>query len=432
MDRLEYLKNVINTTVIEDKNWYLLAFGIPILKESDSSNIHELTLFTQPDGLYTVLFNKGERTEVKLTGYKSGEPLFNFQEIIDVDSSWLKSIKGKLKTKIGNLIINALVLYPSFKDKFPYINEPITIPKIEKELANLVVSDQEAKPTDISVSEMVKAFDRFTFLTNLSILINIAATKKTITAPPGIEKIKKELLKEYEGKLDDPVKLVELEQKLTKIDNDYLKDDIAANKIFNKKSKTARQKMFLIYGNTMDFIKKSGTNVIIPSLSEGLSTKENDFYKYINDLRIGSYSRGSSTQLGGYTYKVLQRSLSGLSVSQVPCDTKIGLRRLITKNNASKISNRYIKINNNWKLVENTKEAEKYIGKIVEIRSTMYCTSPGNTVCYKCLNEAFKHFPDGVTNIASELSSTLLSLFMKLMHGNVTENAELEINDLAT
>jgi len=37
-------------------------------------------------------------------------------------------------------------------------------------------------------------------------------------------------------------KVVELENKLQEIDNDYLKDDIATKKVFSKKSKNARKK----------------------------------------------------------------------------------------------------------------------------------------------------------------------------------------------
>jgi hypothetical protein len=423
--RLEYLKLAIQSKVIENKSWFLKAFAIPVLTDKGNTG-NELDLITKPDGLYVILDSGIE----KITNYKQDQPLYSFQEVIDVDSTWLPTIEGKIKTKIGNLIINALILYPSFKGKFPYVNVPVTIPNIEKFLANTVVSDDEAGENDITVSEMIEAFDRFTFLTNLSNIINVAATEKTITPPPNIEKIKKELIKEYEGKLDDPVKLVELEHKLSKIDADYLADDPAAKNIFNKKSKTARQKMFLIYGDTMDFIKKSGTNAVIPSLSEGLLTDKENFPKYINDSRVGSFSRGDSTKLGGYTYKILQRSISGLTISPTECNTTRGIKRLVTKNIVNKLVKRYIKLGNKWILINNADEASKYIDKVVEMRTTLYCTSPKNTICYKCLNDSFKDFPDGVTNIVSNLSNTLLSLFMKLMHGNIRESTTLEIKDL--
>lgn len=430
LSKLEYLKLAINSKVIENKSWYLSCFAIPILKdETNWENKDIADIVTKPDGLY---FINSEKNLDKISDYKKDQPLFSFQDIIEVDPSWGPFIKSKINTKIGNLLINALIIYPSFKNKIEYINEPIKMSNIEKMLAQKVVSDKDAKENDITVSEMITAMDRFSFLTNLAPIINIAATPKGITPPPNIDKIKKELLKEYEGKLHDTVKLVELENKLSAIDKEYLKDDIAAKNIFNNKSRTARKKMFLIYGDTNDFEKSTTARPISQSLLEGLSTSEEDFPKYMNDLRIGSYSRGTSTQLGGYTYKILQRSLSSLTISSIPCNTKRGIKRLINDSNASKLVNRYILESGKWVLIETQEQTKKYIGKIVEIRSSMYCTSEKNTVCYKCMSEVYKDSPTGVTNIASELSSVLLTMFLKLMHGTLLESTTISMDDLVT
>jgi len=434
LTKLEYLKKAISSNIVENKSWYISCFAIPILKDElnwEYKNLNEIV--TKTDGLYFIdIDSEGNKQLIKISDYKKDEPLFNFQELIEIDGSWLPTIKSKIQTKIGILIVNRLVFYPAFKLKLEYINNTIKIPDIENMLANKVVSDKIAKPDDITVSEMIICIDNFNFLSNLANLINIAATPKTITPPPNIEQEKKKLLKEYEGQLSDPVKLVELENKLNALDQEYLKDDIAASKIFNKKSKTARKKMYLMFGDSMDFKKTSASNTIISSLQEGVETTEEEFPKYMNDLRLGSYSRGALTQLGGYTYKILQRSLSNLSITPNECDTKIGLKRNIEEYNYSKLINRYIKEDNKWKLIENKDIAKKYIGKLVEIRSSMFCTSPGNTICYKCMNEVYKQFPTGITNIASELSGILLSLFMKLMHSTQTESTVINIDDLST
>lgn len=435
LTKLEYLKAAIAANKIEDKSWYFSCFAIPILKEESNwkDKAKQLDIVTRLDGLYYVdTDTKGELVLKKITDYVKDEPLYRFQDKITIDPSWGPFINTKTETKIGILIINALILYPSFKNKLGYINETIKISNIEKLLAERVVSDKDAKETDITVTEMIKCFDRFNFLTNLASIINISATKKAITPPPNILKIKQEMMKEYEGQLHDPVKLVELEQRLIAIDNEYLADDPAAKNIFNKKSKTARKKMFLIYGDTMDFEKSTNTRAISSSLLEGLSTKEEDFPKYMNDLRVGSFSRGSSTQLGGYTYKILQRSLSSISISPVECNTKRGLKRFINDYNVSKLLNRYVMLDDKWTLIESMEQANKLKGKEVIIRSSMFCTSPKNTICYKCMNEIYKTIPSGVTNIASELSATLLTLFMKLAHGKISESTTIDMKDLIT
>lgn len=435
LTKLEYLKKAIAANKIENKSWYYTCFAIPLLKDDTNweKNATQLDIITKLDGLYYVTADEsGQLTLDKISDYVKEEPLFRFQDIIQVDPSWGPFVTSKIETKIGILIINALVLYPAFKNKLGYINSQIKVSTIEKLLAEKVVSNKDAKESDISVDEMINCFDRLSFLTNLANIINIASTKKAITPPPEMAAAKKELLKKYEGQLHDPVKLVEFEQALIKIDNEYLADDPAAKNIFNKKSKNARRKMYMIFGDTMDFEKSSQARTIKNSLQEGVSTTEEDFPRYMNDLRIGSFARGSSTQLGGYTYKILQRSLSSLSISPVECDTKRGLKRIINDYNAPKLLNRYVALNGKWTLIESTEQAKSLIGKEIMIRSSMYCTSPNNTICYKCMNEVYKNIPTGVTNIASELSGVLLNLFMQLTHGKTNESTTIQLKDLIT
>lgn len=441
LTKLEYLKIAISANKIENKTWYYSCFGIPLLKEeADWENKYNLfDIVTRMDGLYfvdlkdhNVKTTYGNKQLVKITDYVKDEPLYRFQDIVTIDPSWGAFAKSKMDTKIGVLIVNALILYPSFQGKLDYMNTHIKMGDIEKILAQRVVSDHEAKEGDISVSDMIKCFDRFAFLNNLANIINIASTRKAITPPPGIDKIKAALMKEYEGQLHDPVKLVELEQKLIKVDTEYLADDPTASNIFNGKSRTGRKKMFLIYGDTMDFEKSTNAKTVEGSLSEGLSTDPKDFPKYMNDLRVGSFARGGSTQLGGYTYKILQRSLSSISISQTECNTKRGLKRVITPYNVTKLLNRYIALGGKWTLIETIEDAKKLMDKEVMVRSSMFCTSPKNTVCYKCMNEMYKDIPTGVTNIASELSGTILGMFMKLTHGKINESTSINMKDLIT
>lgn len=439
--KLEYLKLAALNNKFENKSWFISCFAIPVLKQNDTwENTPGLyNIVTQPDGLYYVDSKDPEiktdlnnRQLIKITDHKKGEPLFKFNDLIDVDNTWNQYIKSKIQTRLGVFIINALILLPVFKGKLEYINDAITIDKIESMLVQRVVNDDVAKPTDITVSEMIQCFDRFNFLTNLANIVNIAASYKIITPPDGIDAIRAKLLKEYDGQLHDPVKLVELENKLREVDNEYLSDDVAAKHVLNGKTKKARTKMYLIVGDTLDFKKSVETDPVTQSLLDGISSSEKDFPKYMNDQRVGSFARGASTQLGGYTYKILQRSLSNIVISPVPCDTKRGLKRLITDSTTNKLLNRYILSGGKWVLIDTVTESKKYANKTVEMRSAMYCISPKNTICYKCLSEVYKDTPAGVTNMASDLSAVLLSLFMQLTHGIVRESVVINIDDLVS
>lgn len=433
--RLEYLKKcIVGGKPIEYKNWYTHCFAIPLLKDTTNwKDCTPLSIVTQNDGLYyTDLNESNEYVLVKIVDYKKDTPLFSFQEEIEVDPSWLPTISSKITTKIGILIVNALVLYPALSTKVDYINSKIKVSDIETILANKVRNDDVATEKDVTVAEMINCIDRLCFLSSLATLVNLAATPKAITPPPNIDKIRKDLLAEYKDQLHDPVKVVELENKLAEVDKEYLADDPAAKNIFNSKSKTARKKMFLMLGDTMDFIDDGENKVVVSPLKEGLSTSPEDFPKYMNDLRLGSFARGSSTALSGYSYKILQRSLTGLTILDKPCDTTKGYKRTIDSKSYKKLVSRYIKSGTKWVLIDSLETAKQYVDKEVEIRSTMYCTSPGNTICYACMSEAYKSFPNGITNIAANISSVAMSQFLKLIHGKITETVDIEINDLVT
>lgn len=431
--KLEYLKLCIqNLKPIEYKSWYYYMFTTLFPKDEpiDTKNLYDPVL--KVDGLYYLDINEqNEKTLVKIEDYKKDDPLFRFSDIVTADSMWLPSIEGKIETKVGVLIVNALCLYPALKKKIPYLNEPISVPKIEKFIYQKLEDDDKATEDQISVSEMVECFNRLTFLSNLAPIVNIASSEKIITKPPGIDEIRKKLFEEYKDQLTDPVKVVELEKKLEQIDKEYLKDDFAASKLINRKSQVARKASYLMLGQQLDFVEQNDATPILTSLSEGLPLDEEEFSKLQNSSRVGSWYRGSRTALGGYSAKTLAKSLGSLTISRTPCDTTKGITRLIKDSNYKMLINRYVKEGNKWVLVDSEAKAKSFIGKEVEIRSLMYCKSPGNTVCYACMSEYYKQASEqSIYTLAYNLSAVLLTMQLKLMHGTVSENCKINLQDL--
>lgn len=437
MDKLEYLKQcVINLKPLEDKKWYISTLGIPLpSKSSDTSKYDHLDLVCKEDGLYIVIVQEDVKTLEPLTGYTKGKPVFKIQELIEVDSSWLSSIEGKITTKLGNLLINAVSLHPIIGNKLKYINEPIpNASKLENILANLIKDDNDPniKPTDISVKDYIDAIDRLMFFTKIANIITIATTEKTITIAPGTKQLRDKLLKENQDKLHNPVVVADIADKLNKFDKEYLADDPVAKHLFGKKGNTVRKKLFLMYGETNDFDASLSSKPITNVMSEGVDTKEENFPSYINDLRYASYSRGHSTQMAGYSYKILQRSLSGIEIVNEDCGTKEGLSRLIDEKNVNKLIGRSVQENNKWVSISNKEEAGKYLGKYVVMRSAMYCKSPGNTICYHCLGESYKDNKTAMTNLAASLSSEFMTLFLKRMHTSGFSLTDIKQKDLIT
>lgn len=427
----DYLKRVIQDgRPLKNRDWYILAFAIPRLKDTPENKrpTESLSLYTMEDGLYFVEDTTDGLAYNKLTDYSRNSPLLAFTDEVEIDNSWISTINNPTKVKIGNLILNKFLFQDVVGDKVDYYPGRINIDYVNKILIERVVDDDKVEGNFISTKDMIQIYDRLTFLSALSNITNISATPKTITPPEGLEEAKKKLLKEYEGQLDDGVKAVEFETKLMELDKQYLADDPAASVIFGGKQKGARKKMFLSYGQASDF--NEDTTMISQSLDEGLSTDEDKFPAYMDDLRYGSYSRGGSTAKSGYIYKILQRSLSSITISQTPCTTTKGILREIDKSNYTKIINRYIRTSSGWKEIISMEEAEKYIGKTIEVRSTMYCKTTGNSVCYACLSSFYKGNESGISNLAANISDAFMTLFLKRMHASSTSATDIVLEHL--
>ena len=78
------------------------------------------------------------------------------------------------------------------------------------------------------------------------------------------------------------------------------------------------------------------------------------------------------------------------------------------------------------KLVENINEANNYLGKVVRVRSTQYCKSPGQTYCTTCAGERLSRFKKGLAIPATDMTSAILAASMAAMHKNTTTTAKID------
>ena len=425
--KLQYLKECVKAlSPLEDKRWYigLLSSLLPSTKASTQ----ELELTAKPQGMFYLK----DGQEVLIVDSKPGTPLYHITDKITIDSSWLPHISKSIETTVGRLILNAAAIYPAVGTKIAYINTPIKIRAIESQIALKMKDDKDIKDpsVDITVQEYLTCMDRLWFFTKLSNLITVASTPKTVLPPPGINDLRKKLLADNEGKLSDPVVVATIANTLLAYDSEYLKDDPSAKFIIEGKGKTARKKLFHFYGETNDFGGSLASDPITSTMQEGIDTSEDVLPKYINDLRYASYSRGHSTQLSGYSYKILQRSLSGVEISGEHCGTKQGLDKLISK--PEQLLNRYVRADNQWLLIDSIDKAGTYLGKLVKVKSPMYCIEPGNAVCYSCLGATYKGNKNAINNIAAGFSGELMSLFLKRMHTSGFNLTNIKVKDLVT
>lgn len=432
--KAEYLKLCVSKLEgITKKNWYVCAFTLPMWKDTVlSSRDEEFDLVIMNDGLHTLLMEEDALVLVKISDHKKDSPLFSWQDTVSIDNTWLPNVTGKIETVLGRLLINAIVFVKTCGDRIPFLNKPkFSVGDIEFEVISRTKNKEDMKQGSLSVREMVSCIDGLNFFVFVSTFTSIAATPKTISAPPGAHAYRDKLLKEYGEELKNPVKLAEFEDKLANFDAEYLKDDPAAAAIFGSKSRASRMKSHYFYGEGLDFIdSKDNDRIVRQSLGEGIEAKPEELAKHFNDLRFASYSRGGSTALAGYAYKILQRSLSGISISNKPCNTTKGLVRVLTERQAKGFTGRSYLSGGKWKTVETSEEALALKGKTLTVRSTMYCTSPKDSVCYACMNLSYKDNESAVTNIAATISGIFLNAFLKLMHSSVTQVRVIEIEDM--
>lgn len=437
MLKLDYLKLALTqSAVYNELKWIVKAFAIPVNSFSDDSwkkDYHRYDLVKTMSGYNYIDLVEDVPTLVKIDDYVNDTPLFTFQDVVEVDSTWAVNIPIKTTTKIGNLVINAICIAPVFKKKLDFLSGPIKLDNLEALIAKKLKdsTDKDITESDITVEEMVEFVDRIYYITNFSLITNISATAKNVTIDPGFKAKKEELLKKYDGQLTDPVKLVEFEKELVAIDDAYLAGDPTVGKVLTGKTKNvARKKMYLDFGYERGFTDSSKINPIINSLQEGWSLDKEQFSSYINALRSGSYSRGKETELGGVMYKRLQKALSGLVIADEDCGTTKGVNTAIDKNNYTSLVYREIKVDGKWLHIANNEEATAYVDKTVELRSALYCKYDKGGFCYHCLSSLLKDSPTGISILASEMSSVVLSLFMSLMHGVSLSTADVRTRDL--
>ena len=442
MNKLEYLRRcVVALSPLERKSWYIQVLAIlfpgnkpdpqdPAFREKNQP----LNLVATHEGLYVVVEDQdGVWTLELIEDAKKDQALFTIKDSIEIDDSWGNFARGKKTTRLGNLFLNAGAFYPAVQARIPYLEGSVTANQLEGLLSKKIKPrGSELSGDDVSVEMYLDLMDRLNFFTKIANLVNVAATKKTITPAPGSKALRDKLLKENKDNLKDPVVVANILSELSNHDKDYLKDDPYADKILDKKGSTARNKLFGMYGETMDFDESMASNPILSNMSEGLDTDPEAFAKYMNDMRYASFSRGHSTQMAGYSYKILQRAISGLEISDNDCGTKIGFKRLIEKSTISQLVNRYVREANQWKLVADEKQAGTYLGKTTEIRSSVFCKSPNNSVCYRCMSESFKGNKTAMTNLASSMSAEFMTLFLKRMHTSGFDVTTFEVRDLIT
>lgn len=363
--------------------------------------------------------------------------MFRFKDKVVADKEWVVNLSQPTETCIGNVIYNALVLADAFGDKVAFVTGRVNDAKVENEIASRLQSTPEegqARQAGVLyVDELLVSNDNLQLLTEITQLATVAATKKNIVAPPGIKEYKAKLNEEYKGKLNDPVYMAEYEAKLRTYAKEYMKDDPSDGIFFSGKvADTAYKKMYLTVGGIAGFGDGLQVTPVTSSLDEGWPTDPEQYAAMMNDLRVGSYARGAETVNGGVAAKVLLRAANNFSIKNGDCGAKLGRRLKVNKANLSGLTKRTIITSGKLAYIENTAQAEQYIGKVVQVRSPMFCLSPNDSLCRVCAGEKLNTNPNGLGIPLTEESGLILTASLKMMHGTVLSTVPLDLDEVFT
>ncbi len=433
MKKLDYLKYAIQQKLYSKKAWMISVFSV--FQEGENSwkeDPYKGRLVNQPWGLSFV--NESGELE-KIDDSKQMTPLFTPADRLMIDNSWASNCKEPVETSVGTLLFNHICLITCFGNKLGYMVGRISVAQVEAEIVPRLKSNpkpgEARNDVDIYVDEYIALGRSFEYLKGMLQLCAYAATPKGLVAPTGIKEFKAQLNKKYEGKLTDPVQMAAYEAELKKFDDEFMKDDPTYGKFTSGKvANISRKKLFLTVGSETGFKETAEIIPVTNSLQEGWPTDPVEYTSMMNGIRTGSYARGAETVNGGVAMKYMLRAANNFKIKSEDCGSKLGIRRLYTKANASSLIGRTLIDAGKQLLVENENQLGNYLGKVLTVRSPMYCKMEGDTLCKVCTGEKLGRYETGLTIPLTEISSILLAASMAKMHTSGLSSAEMDLSEI--
>lgn len=418
MKRYEYLKYAIEKEYFMEIGWFFSFFTI--LSDKMEPNKY----LRYENKRFEVEYNNNW---VELDFISAGSVVYSMTDNMIVTKSMISNLDKDTTSTIGRFFANKILLAFPFNNKFPYVNDNLSIKDIEKELANKMIDGV------VNVSEYTKFMDGVNYMKNLSRIVSVSATPKNVLPPDGIEKFKKDKLAEYDKKYGpnwkkDRVKVLEFKEELKNFDKEWLKDDPSYGKLTSGKiTDNSRVKMYLTFGDESGF-DSTGKNFefVENSLMENYPKDKEKLTAMFNTSRSGSYDRGKETEKGGSAAKEILRSTSSLTIRGEDCGSKKGKKYLVTKNLLDSIKGRYI-VGSKPTLIDNP---EKYLGKEIEIRSPMYCLNKNDTFCATCVGKILAMQRDGIALSVLNISNVITTTSMKKMHNTQLKLVGVKLEDI--
>ena len=428
----EYLTRAINSDYPTNFQWLTNMFSYLAEKEYEDEYVKI------KDNQYFVKLKNQEddSTVMYLLKDKYEEPIIDSKMKVSLVANSIPYLTEDVDTTAGRLIANYLLILRIFKGKIAYINNKFDVSYIENKYIIKLLASPDDKDVDkkITIEEYTKFIDTVSFLTRLNRFIVHAGGPDFMARPDGIDEYRTKLIAEAKKKYgDDAMEKIdvigEIDKKLEKYQQEALKDDPAMMMEVEGKTKQAVKKMFGAYGHGGDFYYTDGkAHYLENSLEEGWDDTKEAITVLYNDIRTGSYSRGAETQKGGYAAKQGLRATTDIKIIKGDCGSKVGLDSLITEKNKETFIGRYIIVGGK-SLLLTEENVDKYVNKVVSLRSPMFCHTENN-FCSTCMGEASKNYQNAVAIMVINMAGIILNTSMKAMHDQSIKLVKLNLDDM--
>lgn len=352
-------------------------------------------------------------------------PIFNINDKIELPKGCMNIVKNDIDTTIGKSIINYLILEFGLNGFGEFINREITYGEIENDIIIPAISNKE-----LTIKDYKRSINGAVMCRSLSDMVVIAVTDKGIFPPPGLEKLKKDTIAEFNEKygkkwVSDKKIALKYEDILVKYYMEYVSDDPTLGITTNKKMLKSIKARMLGMG-IIESIDGANNDYILESLGDGIPKDKKKLVSIINNIINGSFNRSTSIQVGGVISKVLTRSSHSYKVLKTDCDVSYGLDILVTKENHKSIIGRTLvsgtKIDNDM--------SKSLIGSTIACRSVMYCKEKGNNVCGICAGDKLTKTKGSILLIALAIGGELVKHFLAVFHNKERKVVNIKKSDL--
>ena len=330
-----------------------------------------------------------------------------------------KKTKGKeIITTFGRVLFNSFL-----PEDYEFIDEPVNRSKLREILFDIL--QKYGKET---YEKVVHNIQRYGLLLSGFAPATIELSK--LELPEEIKKLKEELIQKAD-KLD-PVEFdKEIEKIYEKLEK-YLKDasffDMVKSGTKGKKSDL--QQLFIAWGPPFDPLNEEVSKLIVKnSLLEGLTPQE--MYYGANKSRYAAYAASHYSSYPGYLARKLRLALNALKISNIEdCKTKKYFRLKLDEKLAKIVIGRYYYDDKKMKLVKITNDNVKsLIGKVINLRSPLYCKAPKNEICRICygdMHNKLKNEYIGLTASGAIYVYSLNQFAQKVKHHKLSSQEEVD------